>query len=237
MIRPYPFVVAIIQARMGSHRFPGKMMADLGGRPLINWSIERLKMCKRVHEIVVASPNKELVEAAYDAGVLGFHDTGDENNVLGRYLRCSNWCSADVVVRITGDCPFIDPEIADNVVKGFLENHVDISTNVLHRTFPRGFDSEVLHINVLKRIFHLTQDRGYREHVTLFAYEHPELFVFHSILDSEDNSRFNVSVDTPADLDKLNILVASLKKDISCTWREITEALKNGELDRRGHPA
>ena len=228
-MRPYPYVVAIIQARLGSKRFPWKMLADLGGMPLMRWSIERLKRCKTVHQIVVATPNEELTEIAYDSGILGFRDMGDENNVLARYLKCSKWCSADIVVRITGDCPLIDPEIVDQTVRGYLENRVDISTNVMPRTFPKGFDCEVLHVNVLKRIMHLTNDLKCREHVTFFAYLNPELFKFYSILDNVDNSHFNVSVDTKEDLDRVSGLVATVGSGISCTWKEIVEVLQREE--------
>lgn len=228
MVRPYPYVVAIIQARLGSQRFPRKMLADLHGWPVLRWSIERLKRCKRVHEIVVASPDKELTELAYDAGVRGFQYLEDENNVLARYLKCAHWCDAEVVVRITGDCPLIDPELVDNTIKGFVENRVDISTNVFQRTYARGFDCEVTHVNVLKRIFHLTIDRRYREHVTLFAYEHPELFVFHNESDISDNHEFNVSVDSKEDLDSVNKIIHHLNVSPYCTWREITEVMRLG---------
>ena len=235
MVRPYPYVVAIIQARLGSQRFPNKMLADLNGWPVLRWSIERLKRAKRVHEIVVATPDKDLVELAYDSGVRGFHYLEDENNVLARYLKCAHWCDAEVVVRITGDCPLIDPELVDNTIKGFAENRVDISTNVFPRTYARGFDCEVLHVNVLKRIFHLTTDRKYREHVTLFAYEHPELFVFNKECDISDNHDFNVSIDVKEDLDNVLKIVQSIRDDDSCTWREITEVLRSGAVDRQSN--
>jgi spore coat polysaccharide biosynthesis protein SpsF (cytidylyltransferase family) len=199
----YPPVIAIVQARLGSQRFPNKMLADLGGRPLLEWVVKRLQKAKTIHQVVVASPDKELKDMAYSLGAWGYHDTGDPNNVLARFVKAANWANAEIVVRICGDSPLIDPEIVDNTVNSYLENRVDIASNVLRRTFAKGMDVEVMHRNVLKRIFHLTEDTRYREHVTLFAYENPALFVFKSIYDFEDLSWINTSVDTKHDLDKI----------------------------------
>ncbi len=211
----YPRTVAIIQARLGSERFPGKVFKDLYGHPLLWWVVERLKKSQYINQIVIATPDKEIYSYAYSLGVWGFLDEGDPNNVLARYMKAANWSNAEIVVRITGDEPLIDPEIVDNTIKGYIENRVDISTNVLRRTYPKGLDVEVLHKNVIKRIFHLTEDPRYREHVTLFAYEHQSLFVFNSIFQKDDYSRFNVSVDTPKDLDRLQSLMVTLNTDIS----------------------
>lgn len=202
-----PQVHAIIQARLGSKRFPNKMLADLGGRPLLEWVVRRVKQSKLISHVIVASPDKQLVDMATSLDAWGFLDKGDPNNVLSRYIGAANFSGADIVVRITGDCPLIDPEIIDNVVKGYQNNRVDISTNVLRRSFVRGTDVEVFHNSTLKRMLHLTEDTNYREHVTLYAYDNPQLFKFHSVMDNIDNSRFNVSVDTPNDLDRLAKLV------------------------------
>jgi spore coat polysaccharide biosynthesis protein SpsF (cytidylyltransferase family) len=208
-----PHIVCIVQARMGSKRFPDKMMADLFGTPVLGWVLKRLKRAKLIKQIVVASPDKELVDYAYTQECWGFQDLGDPNNVLARYIKCSNWCNAEIVVRICGDSPLICPEIVDETIKGYLENRVDICTTVLRRTFARGMDVEVLHNATLKRMNHLTNDIRLREHVTLMAYENPALFKFYGIYDSEDLSWLNVSVDTPADLDRIRGFVAQRKGD------------------------
>jgi spore coat polysaccharide biosynthesis protein SpsF len=209
----YPPVMAIVQARLGSKRFPNKMLSDLCGKPVIQWVCERLKKAKTIHQVVVASPDKEIVELANKLGMWGFHDLGDPNNVLSRYIKASNWSNAELVVRICGDCPLIDPELVDQCVNIYMENRVDIVTNVLRRTYAKGMDVEVMHRNVLKRLIHLTDSTEYREHVTLYAYDNPSLFVFKSVKDFEDLSWLNVSIDTPDDLDRVARFMATLKSD------------------------
>jgi spore coat polysaccharide biosynthesis protein SpsF len=212
-----PIAIAIVQARLNSQRFPRKMFADLCGKPMLWWVIDRLKKSKLLHNVVVATPDKEIAEYAMNQGVWGYLDNGDPNNVLGRYVRAANWSNAELAVRISGDCPLIDPELVDNVLKGYLDNRVDISTNVLRRSYPKGMDVEVLHRNTLKRIYHLTDDPRYREHVTLFAYENPSLFRFYSLIDNNDNSRFNVSVDTEKDIDRIKEIVSCCSEPVTCS--------------------
>lgn len=208
-----PIAIAIVQARLDSQRFPRKMLADLNGRPVLGWVIDRLKKSKMLHHIVVATPDKEIVEYAQNQGCWAYTATGDPNNVLGRYVLAANWCNAELVVRVCGDSPLIDPELVDNTINGYVENRVDISTNVLRRSYPKGMDVEVLHRNTLKRIYHLTEDPVYREHVTLYAYDNPALFKFHSIYGKNDYSFINVSVDTPSDLDKVRDFVSTKNGD------------------------
>ena len=207
-------VVAIVQARMGSERLPGKMMMDLGGKPLLAHVIDRLKLCKTLKSIVVATPDEEIARYAYSRGVLGYQDTGDPNNVLLRYIKAGGWCNAQIVVRVTGDCPFLSPELLDRVVSEYLVSRVDMATNVARRTFPKGLDVEVLHYNTLKRIYHLTNDPLYLEHVTLFCYENPALFRIKNVSDKgRDYSFINLSADTQDDLDMLAILYSTLSQE------------------------
>lgn len=207
-------VHAIVQARMGSERFPGKMLADLAGKPVLGHVIDRLKKCKTLHNVIVASPDKELVDFAYANGAWGYPDTGDPNNVLLRYIKASGWAGSQLVVRITGDCPLIHPDLVDTLVSEYLQSRADLVTNVQRRSFPKGLDIEVLHPNTLKRIYHLTQDARYLEHVTLFCYENPALFVVKNINNKgRDYSFINLSIDTPKDLDKVKELMSTLSKD------------------------
>ena len=220
-----PIVHAIVQARMGAERFPGKMLADLGGKPVLAHVIDRLKKCDTLHHIVVASPDKELVDLAYDRGVWGYPAAGDPNNVLLRYIKAAGWSGAQIVVRITGDCPLLSPQLVDDCVNRYVDGRFDIVSNVVRRTFPKGLDVEVLHVNTLKRIYHLTEDPRYREHVTLYAYENPALFVFDSVSQNRDYSRFNLSIDTPRDLDKVKELLSVCKENAP-----ISDLIKSCEL-------
>lgn len=224
-----PVAIAIVQARLDSQRFPRKMFADLCGHPVLWWVIDRLKRSKVLHQIVVATPDKEIAEYAYSQGCWGYLDTGDPNNVLGRYIKAANWCNAELVVRICGDCPLIDAELIDRIVAEYVNSRVDLVTNVARRSFPKGMDVEVLHRNTLKRIYHLTDDPLFREHVTLYIYENPALFVVKNISDKgRDYSYLNVSIDTKADLDRI-------KRILSCVSEPITHSDISNWLTQGGY--
>jgi spore coat polysaccharide biosynthesis protein SpsF len=209
--------MAIVQARLNSQRFPRKMFADLNGKPVLWWVIDRLKKCKFLHQIIVATPDGEIAEYAQNQGCWAYLDTGDPNNVLGRYIKAANWGNAELVVRVCGDSPLIDPVLVDNVIYGYSVNRVDISTNVLRRSYPKGMDVEVLHRNTLKRMYHLSDDPLYREHVTLYAYDNPALFKFHSMYNRNDYSYINTSIDTVQDLDKVRNFVSANSGDFGYT--------------------
>ena len=220
-------VYAIVQARMGAERLPGKMMMDLAGKPVIAHVIDRLKMCKTLTGIVVATPDEELARYAYSRGVMGYHDPGDPNNVLLRYIKVAGWCNAQIVVRITGDEPLIDPSIVDEIVLEYVKSRVDIATNVFRRSFPKGMDVEVLHYNTLKRIYHLTGDPLYLEHVTLFCYENPALFRIKNVShNGRDCSFMNCSIDDQEDLDTANLVMPMLMSgygylDVVRSYKEV----------------
>jgi len=192
------------------------MLMDLGGKPVLAHVIDRLKMCRNLHHIIVASPDKELVQLAYDRGVWGYIDTGDPDNVLLRYIKTAGWAGSQLVVRICGDSPLLDPELVDNTLNAYVESKVDIATNVLRRSYPKGMDVEVLHVNTLKRIYHLQNSPEYREHVTYYTYQNPGLFVFKSIYQNRDYSWLNLSIDTQLDLDKIRYMIINSGYD--GTW-------------------
>lgn len=230
-------VYAIVQARMGSERLPGKMMMDLGGKPILAHVIDRLKKCKTLTGIVIATPDEEIAKYAYSRGVMGYQDTGDPNNVLLRYIKVAGWCNAQIVVRITGDCPFIDPTIVDECVSEYLNTRVDMVSNVWRRTFPKGMDVEVMHYNTLRRIYHLTQEPMYLEHVTLYIYENPALFKVKNISNNgRDCSFVNCSIDDKNDLDNANLVLPILQdgygyldvvRSYSEAWRNRTSILSS----------
>ncbi|QIB27498.1 cytidylyltransferase domain-containing protein [Caloranaerobacter azorensis] len=170
-------VVAIIQARMGSTRLPGKVMKDLFGKTVLAHVVERVKRSKEVDEIVIATTTLEkdnvIVKEAEKCGVKYFR--GSEDDVLGRYYYTAKDNNADIVVRITSDCPLIDPIIIDSIVKFYKENDYDIVTNagidLSQRTFPRGLDTEVFSFKILEKIFNNAKENYQREHVTPYIYE------------------------------------------------------------------
>ena len=205
--------VVVVQARMTSTRLPGKVLADLGGYPLLAQMLRRLVRCRRVDDFVVATttnaPDNAVVEVAKAEGVRWFR--GDEHNVLSRFLGAAREAHADMILRITADCPLIDPEQVDRVIEALETNpSFDYAANVVERTFPRGLDTEALHRDTLERIGRLAVSASAREHVTYCVRERPDLFLVCSVRDSQDNSDLRWTVDTPIDLVMMRRLYAEL---------------------------
>jgi len=197
--------VIIVQARMASTRLPGKVLMDIGGKPMLSQQLGRLKRCRRVDDIVVATttnPEDDPVAALADReGVRLFR--GSENDVLSRYAGAAREARAGLVVRITADCPLIDAEQVDRVVQALEDgaSEYDYAANTLDRRFPRGLDTETFFIDTLERVDRMATSKEAREHVTYFIHEeHPELFRILSVVDEEDHSDLRWTVDTPEDL-------------------------------------
>ena len=190
---------------MGSSRLPGKVMRDVGGRPMLSQQIARLKQSTTLDEIVIATTHAvaddALVELACTEKVLGFR--GSAEDVLGRFVGAAREASADVVVRLTGDCPLMQPDVIDRIVLDLVDNvsSCDYASNLLQRTYPRGLDAEAMFIDTLFRVDRLARTRQAREHVTVFIRsERPDLFECRAVVDSEDNSDLRWTVDTEDDL-------------------------------------
>jgi spore coat polysaccharide biosynthesis protein SpsF len=207
--------VIIVQARTGSSRLPGKVLADLAGRPMLAQQLRRLKRCTRADEIVVATTtaaaDAPLIAIARAEGVRWF--TGDEQDVLGRFAAAARDAGADLVARITADCPLIDPGVTDGVIDRVESGlgRVDYASNVLRRTFPRGLDAEAMAADVLYRTARLAHSPDAREHVTWFIYhERADLFLLESVEDEADNSDLRWTVDTAEDLERVRRIYAEL---------------------------
>ena len=174
-------VVAIIQARMGSTRLPGKMGMNLCGMPVIDWVLNRTKLAQGLDEIVLATSRKEeddfLEDAGKRNGVVVFR--GHETDVLRRFADAGNLKKADIVVRICGDRPLIDPSLVDLAIKHFFDNSVDLSFNHISdgvHNWPRGFGVEVLRHKRLLSLDRLVNDPNAREHVTSHMWQNRSQF-------------------------------------------------------------
>lgn len=207
--------VIVIQARMTSTRLQGKVLMDLAGRPMLAQQLRRLARCCQVDEIVVATTTNAtddpVVAVAQDEGVRWFR--GSETDVLARYAGAAREAKADVVVRVTADCPLIDPEESDRVIEALAlqGERCDYASNVVRRTFPQGLDTEAMYVDALERLSRLAQSAPAREHVTYFILnEHPELFNIRSVTDTENNSDLRWTVDVPQDLEMVRRLYQEL---------------------------
>ena len=208
--------VAIVQARMTSTRLPGKVLADIGGEPMLARQITRLRRAERLDSIAIATTREATDDPVAALGrSLGLDVyRGEEHDVLSRYIAAAKKAGAELVVRITGDCPLIAPEIVDAVVTRIEAACCDYASNTLRRTYPRGLDVEALHLDVLLRMERLATSELAREHVTYFLHsERPDLFLTVSVEDVLDNSDLRWTVDTPADLMAVRAIFAALGPD------------------------
>ena len=171
-------VVAIIQARCGSTRFPNKVFADICGKPLIWHVINRLKFAYTIDEIVLATTTNSLDDKLYEWAILN-HITvfrGSENDVLNRYYNSAITCKADIIIRITADDPFKEPLIIDRAVRVLQEEKADFVCNNYPPTFPEGLDVEVFTRKALEVAESKSVSSFEREHVTQYFYRNPSDF-------------------------------------------------------------
>jgi len=219
--------VLIVQARMASTRLPGKVLLTVGGKPMLAQQLCRLHACREVDEIAVATTRNAVDDAivalARTEGVRCIR--GDEHDVLGRYALAARECRADVVIRVTADCPLIDAAESDRVVRALIDNVSDYASNVVERTLPRGLDTEAFHRDVLVRMDRVARTAAAREHVTHFLLrEHPELFLITSVRDREDYSHLRWTVDTAEDLAAVREIYAAFEGCASLpTYRDILQ--------------
>lgn len=166
-------IVCIIQARMGSTRLPGKVLKEIDGNPMLQYTIENLRNSQLIDQIILATSildkDDPLEEFANEIGVDLFR--GSEEDVLSRYYHAAKENNADIVVRITGDCPLIDYRITDQVIQLFLDNEADFAANNIERTFPRGVDTAVFSFDALEKAHKNAEKEEEREHVVPYIKE------------------------------------------------------------------
>lgn len=204
-------VVTIVQARMTSTRLPGKVLLPLGGKPMLERQLERLALCREVDEIVLATTSNTTDDAlealGRTQGVRVFR--GSEHDVLERYCGAAREARAEIVMRVTSDCPFIDPGVCDAVIEALKQQGTDYASNTLRRTYPRGLDTEVFYADTLFRMARLGTSLPAREHVTYFAHaEAPHLFLLRAVVDpsGRDEHLRRWTVDTPEDMEAMRLL-------------------------------
>jgi spore coat polysaccharide biosynthesis protein SpsF len=199
----WPSVGIILQARMGSTRLSGKVMEPIVGRPMLERELERISRLAIPHRSVVATTtvarDDVIVELCESLGVPSFR--GSEDDVLGRFEGAARRFGLDPIVRLTADCPLVDPEVVEAVCRLFLDDGpCDYASNTLVRTFPRGLDVEIFSRASLERASREADTPGDREHVTAFIYRHPERFRLRNHKAPTDWSGERWTVDTAEDL-------------------------------------
>ena len=198
-------IVAIIQARIGSKRLPGKVLLDLAGEPMLVREMNRLARAKKLHAIVIATSvnpdDDKIVDLCKEKGWK--YSRGSEEDVLDRYYQTALKHQAGVIVRITADCPLIDPQVVDQVIEEFIHRQpgIDYVSNIApKRTYPRGLDTEVFRFDVLERAWQEDKNTASREHVTPYIRERSDLFKSYGVVNDQDFSHMRWTVDTPEDL-------------------------------------
>ncbi|MCA1293981.1 glycosyltransferase family protein [Paenibacillus sp. alder61] len=221
-------ITAIIQARMGSTRLPGKVMKRLIDKSVLGHVITRCQVVPSVNQVVVATTvldeDDEICREAERYGASVYR--GSKDHVLSRYYEAAKLAGADVVVRVTSDCPLLDPNISDQVIRHFLQHSYDYSSSGLSGTFPRGLDTEVFTFAALEKAY-LNAHKEYEfEHVTPYIYQHPEIFNYHSYSNLTDESRYRITLDTQEDWELIRIIYEELYKGALFFWPDIRALLE-----------
>lgn len=207
--------LAIIQARMSSSRLPGKVLIQVKNTTFLEYQIERVKLSKMIDKIVIAtsidSSDDIIEEICKRNGIEVFR--GSLNNVLERFYFCANVYEPDNVIRITADCPLIDPVIIDKVIKLHIETQADYTSNVMPRTFPDGLDVEVLKFVVLGKIYELAKESDELEHVTRYIHKNLSEFKIANLKNDEDLSNYRWTLDTYEDMILLKKIIESFENN------------------------
>src|SRR5919109_1829194 len=214
-------IVAIIQARMSSSRLPGKVLADVGGKPLLYYVVSRVRQARTPSLFAVATSDQsrdDVIEEFCQTNLVPCF-RGSHDDVLDRYYYAAKHFQADVIVRLTADCPLLDPTIIDKVVDNFMTGKFDYSSNTQELSYPDGLDTEVFTWDALARSWREAYLPSEREHVSIYITKHPDLFRLGSVKHDQDLSGLRWTVDEPQDLDLI---------------REIYRHLPNKETFRLG---
>jgi spore coat polysaccharide biosynthesis protein SpsF len=220
-------VVALVQARMRSSRLPGKVMADVHGRPVLGRMLDRLDRLQSVGTVAVATttrPDDDVVaDYCLERGTACVR--GHPTDVLDRFHAAAETLDANVIVRLTGDCPVIDPELVDTCVLAFLDARppFDLVVNRLpwSRTYPIGLDTEVFSREALEAAWREAAEPHQREHVVPFLYENPERFRMLHLEAEADYGRYRWTVDTAEDLELVRRVYSAFGDDDTFTWRDV----------------
>lgn len=221
--------VIIVQARMGSSRLRGKVLLDLAGEPMLVRVVNRLRRAP-ADEVVIATTlnpaDDAIQELCRQRGISCFR--GSENDVLDRYYQAARRHGAEVIVRVTSDCPLVDPGLTSRLIHEFWERLPDIdcaSTVLPVRSYPRGLDAEAFSFRVLEKLWREDQSPVGREHVTPYIHRNLDQFRVHGITNAVDCSYLRWTVDTPEDFDLIGRIYEVFRHD-RFSWQEVLALLE-----------
>ena len=220
--------VAIVQARMGSTRLPGKIMRKIGVKPLFKVIYDRIKKANTLNGVVFATTNSPLDDhfCSQLENLQIQYTRGSEENVLSRYFQAACEFDADIIVRVTCDDPFKDPGIIDRCVQPLLSNGYDFSSNIISKSFAEGIDVECFTYELLEKMhLHCTEPKQL-EHVTPYCYENLDTLSYFSLKDIDDFSEYRLTLDNHVDLQILTELYEEFDFDYDVTYDQLKDAMK-----------
>ena len=215
-------ILCIIQARARSTRFPNKVLKIINKKKILEILLLRIKKSKKIDQIIVATTNHksddEVVKVASKLNIISFR--GENENVLKRYYDAAKKYKADVIIRLTSDCPLSDPKLIDDIVNDHIKAKADYTSNTLIPTFPDGLDVEVFNFKNLKVAFQKSKNNFEKEHVTPFLKNNKKI-IRNSYENSIDNSNSRWTIDEKEDLIFLRKILSKVKFDIFINWQKL----------------
>ena len=225
-------IIAIVQARLTSTRLPEKVMKTLAGRPVLSHVFNQLSYSKMLDKMVLATSNNKSddpIERWAIQNQIEYY-RGDLNNVLKRFFDAAKYFRADVIVRITADCPLIDPNVVDHVIDGFIKGDYDYYANINPPTFPDGLDTEVFSFCTLEKAFINAKKKSEIEHVTPYVINHPEQFKIGNYKMAMNYEHYRWTLDNPEDYHFLSKIFDNLYHENS--YIKYTDVIKFLDINK-----
>lgn len=219
-------IVAIIQARLGSTRLPRKVLRSLMNKTVLAHVIDRCKAVPDINQIVVATTVEGQDQLIYDESMKSGVDCfrGDEANVLQRYYQTAKTVRADVIIRVTSDCPLLDPSLIQRLIHHFIRTGADYARIGLDE-FPRGLDAEIFTMNVLEYMYQHVDNDFDKEHVTTYIQRHQENFKVEVYREPENSAHYRLTLDTSEDWELIEKIYKELYNDSIFYWNDVKELL------------
>ena len=222
-------ITLMIQARTGSRRLPRKVLSKIENKPMIWHVINRAKQVRGIDQIVLLTTKRQeddiLVKIAKNSNIISFR--GHTYDVLSRYYECAKNLDSDLIIRITGDCPLIDPTLINKLLKFYLTNKYDYVTNTMPPTFPDGLDTEIFSFKVLKKISQLSKMKSEREHVTPYIRKNKNKFKTFNLKNNVDLSKLRWTVDEKSDLLFVRKIYEKMRPKIVFGFEDVLKILHN----------